>query len=58
MMTILFIIVVLTVSGAMWVLINDILMPTLWDIGTKTLKSVLKALTLELKRKEDKKNNM
>ena len=57
MMTILFIIVVLTMSGAMWVLINDILMPSLWDIGTKTLQTVFKALAAKI-RKEGEKNNM
>ena len=41
-----------------WVLVNDILMPFLWEVVTTTLKSVLKALTSDLKRKEDEKNNM
>lgn len=40
-----------------WVLVNDILMPFLWEVASKTLKAVFKALTLKI-RKEVKNNNM
>jgi hypothetical protein len=40
-----------------WVLINNILMPFLWEVATTTLKSVFKALTSKI-RKEVKNNNM
>ena len=40
-----------------WVLINDVLMPFLWEVVTATLKSVFKSLTAKI-RKEVKNNNM
>lgn len=48
-------IILIGLSAVLWTLVNNILMPTLWDVASKSLKSVLKALTSELKRKEDEK---
>ena len=49
--------VIAMITAVGWVLINDIVMPFLWDVAVKTLKAVFKALTLKI-RKEERKNNM
>lgn len=42
-----------------WVLVNNILMPFIWEVVSTTMKSVLKALISKINnRKEEGKNNM
>lgn len=50
-------IIIIGVVSIGWVLLNDILMPFLWEVASATMKSVFKALISKINRK-DEENNM
>ncbi len=49
--------VIAMITAVGWILINDIVMPFLWEVASTTLKSVFKALISKI-RKEEINNNM